>query len=205
LPRRRPNLNLAIRALLEDIVRRMPEFAHVNPARVLVVAGEARRASRGTVKPLAFAGGKSRDAHGHRKPIVKVQGARMLYCITLRPLFFRDSSPQERVETVIHELFHVSPKFDGTLDRRRRHERMGARFGRKLRPLVRRYLKECPADVLVPFAYEGEVRIHQWLERPSAYYVPTGKGRRVYTEKHLFLATLRMLRTVSPLPRRGIH
>ena len=57
MARRRPHLNEAITALLEDVRVRMPEFAHVRPGRVLVVAGEARRASRGTVKPLTFAGG----------------------------------------------------------------------------------------------------------------------------------------------------
>jgi hypothetical protein len=201
--RRRPNLNAAIRALLEDVALRMPEFSHVQPSRILVVSGEARRASRGTVRPLAFLGGKRRDGHGRRKALVKVNGERMLYCITLRPLFFRDSSTRERVETLIHELFHISPKFDGTLDAARRHDRMGARFGRKLRPLVRRYLKICPHEVLSPFGYDGEVRIHQWLERPSANSKGDSRARRTYTEKQLFLASVRMktrIRRKAPSP-----
>jgi hypothetical protein len=206
--RRRPNLNHAILALLDDIVLRMPEFGHIKPERVLVLAGEARRASRGTVKPLTFPGGKRRDAHGNRKPIVKIGGLRMLYCITLRPLFFRDSTPKERVETLIHELFHISQRFDGTLDKRRRHHEMGDRFMRRLRPLVRRYLRECPHELLVPFSHSGEVRIQQWLERPSAYRPPNGRGRRLYTEKHLFLATVRMTKARRPKvsrPARRLH
>src|SRR4051794_20878377 len=78
--RRRPNLNEAIQALLVDLAARMPEYQHIDPSRVLVVAGEARRASRGTVKPLTFAGGKSQDARGRRKPSVKLRGRKMLYC-----------------------------------------------------------------------------------------------------------------------------
>ena len=93
MPRAPLDLNRAIQELLADVSQRMWEFSHVEPSRILVVAGEARRASRGSVKPLAFSGGKSRDATGLRKPVVRVHGRRMLYCITLRPLFFRSSTP----------------------------------------------------------------------------------------------------------------
>jgi hypothetical protein len=192
-------LNEAITALLEDVRVRMPEFAHVRPTRVLVVAGEARRASRGTVKPLTFADGKTTDARGRKKPLVKLHGRKMLYCITLRPLFFRASTPQTRVGTLLHELYHASAAFDGTLDEGRRHARLGPEFSRKLRPLVRRYLKRCPQALLAPFAYDGEVRIFQWLERPATLYL-SGRAtvRSRYTEAHLFLATVRMV--TDPLP-----
>ena len=194
VPRSRPNLNQAINALIRDAARNIPEFAHIKPSRILVVAGEARRASRGTVKPLAFAGAKSVDrTTGRKKPIVRVQGKRMLYSIPLRPLFFRHSTPQERVETILHELFHVSPAFDGTLDRTRRHERMGPNFARSLRPIVRRYLKQCPSSVLEAFSFHGEVLMLQWLERPTAAFLPKiNNMRRVYTEEHLFLGPVQM-------------
>jgi hypothetical protein len=194
VPRAPLDLNRAIQELLTDVSRRMREFSHVQPARVLVVAGEARRASRGSVKPLAFAGAKSHDATGLRKPVVKVNGRRMLYCITLRPLFFRASTPEARVETLLHELFHVSPGFDGTLDPSRRHACLGPAFRRTFRPLVRRYLRRCPPEVLAPFAYRGPVRVLQWLERPPAFHLPgPNKSRRRYTEEQLFVTTLELL------------
>ncbi|MFZ5470878.1 MAG: hypothetical protein ACOZIN_15740 [Myxococcota bacterium] len=172
----------------------MEEFSHVKPGRVLVVAGEARRASRGTVKPLAFVGTKLRDRDGRRKPLVRVRGRRMLYCITLRPLFFRASTPQARIATVLHELFHISPKFDGTLSTARRHEKLGKEFATRLRPLVRRYLTRCPPEVYAPFAYDGEVRVLQWLERPMASYSPRQpNARKVYSEEQLFFGVVRMV------------
>jgi hypothetical protein len=178
----------------------MPEFGHVRPGRILVIAGEARRASRGTVKPLCFRGGKSTDRTGRRKPIIRIRGKRMLYAITLRPLFFRGSSPQARVETVIHELFHMSRRFDGTLHAGRRHSVLGKDFSRKLRPLVRRYLKACPPELLSELALTGEVRVLQWLERPGPAWRPgTHKRvRRVYTEDQLYYGIARM---VTPKPR----
>jgi len=177
---------------MRDLAVRLPEFAHLVPAKVLVVAGEARRGSRGSVKPLAFARGKSRDRSGARKPVVRVDGRRMLYCVTLRPLFFRDSRPEQRLETLLHELYHVSPAFDGTLDPVRRHARMGGAFSRRFRPVVRRYLRQCPPEVLAPFRHHGPVRILAWLERPPATHA-RGRSRRVYTEEQLYTATVQML------------
>ena len=192
-PSSRPlNLNRAIRALVRDLAERSPEFAHLVPAKVLVVSGEARRGSRGSVKPLSFARGKSRDSSGARKPVVRVDGRRMLYCVTLRPLFFRDARPEQRVETLLHELYHVSPAFDGTLDPSRRHSRLGRKFTRTFRPLVRRYLRQCPPEVLAPFAHHGPVRVLAWLERPPATHA-RGRSRRVYTEEQLYTATVQML------------
>ncbi|WP_338869969.1 hypothetical protein [Myxococcus stipitatus] len=198
--RRRPNFNKTLRALIRDIATKLPEFAHVKAGRILVVAGEARRASRGTVKPLCFRGGKCRDRRGRRKPIIRIRNRRMLYCITLRPLFFRGSSAKARLETVVHELFHMSRRFDGTLHSGRRHAVLGKDFARKLRPLVRRYFKLCPPELLAPLAYTGEVRVLQWLERPGPAYVPGThrRVRKVYTEDQLYYGITRM---VTPKPR----
>jgi hypothetical protein len=200
---KRPNFNQAVKALIRDIAKTMDEFAHVRPTRILVVAGEARRASRGTVKPLTFQDGKSRDKSGRRKPVVRIRGRRMLYCITLRPLFFRASTPQARIATLLHELFHISMKFDGTLAPTRRHSKLGKEFSARLRPLVRRYLKHCPPELWAPFAHDGEVKVLQWLERPGpASSTSRGKSRRVYTEEQLFNGVVRMI-TRRTRPAKG--
>lgn len=193
VPRRRPDFTQAVRALIENVSRVMPQFRHVDAKRVLVVAGEARRASRGTVKPLAFSGGRRKDSLGRRKPLVRVHGERMLYSITLRPLFFRRSTPRQRVATVLHELFHISKDFDGTLDHKRRHAEAGEGFEAEFRPVERRYWKKLPPEVLAPFAYDGEVRVQQWLEKPQSW-LPGERAshRRLYTEKHLFEGIVRM-------------
>ena len=115
----------------------------------------------------------------------------MLYCITLRPLFFRASTPRARIETLLHELFHISRRFDGSLEPTRRHATLGKNFTRELKPLVRRYLKKCPPELWAAFAYDGEVRMQQWLERPTSGR-GQGKSRALYTEEHLFSGPLRM-------------
>lgn len=201
----RPNFNRAVKALIRDAAAHLPELAHVRPGRILVVAGEARRNSRGTVKPLCFRGGKSTDIHGHRKPVVRIKGKRMLYTITLRPLFFRGSSAEQRIETLLHELFHMSRRFDGTLHAGRRHEVLGPDFARRLKPMVRRYLEHCPPELRALMGHRGEVRVLQWLERPGAAQPPgvVRRGvRRVYTEEHLFYGVVRM---VTPRKKPRVH
>jgi predicted metallopeptidase len=182
----RPNATLLCRRIVADMVGKLPELSHVRAARILFVAGEARRGSRATIRPL---GGKERAR-------VSLKGRRALYCITLRPKFFRASTPEQRVATLLHELLHISPQFDGLLHPERRHARVPKpRFEALLRPLVRRYLASADAELLSALAHDGEVLARQWLERPTG---PTA-GRRAYTEKHLFLGPVQMI------TRRKLH
>ena len=202
-PRRapRPNVTLLCRRLVADMAAKLPEMSHVKAARILFVAGEARRASRATVRPLAATG----------RPLVKLRGKRALYTVTLRPKFFRGSTPEERVETLLHELFHISPGFDGTLDAARRHSQLPRRrFDAQLRPLVRRYLKAMPEELYQSLSVNGVVSARQWLEKPgitSSSKRNTAHSRRIYTEKELFLGPLRMITQGQkrPVPEGRIH
>lgn len=195
--RRRPDFTAAVRALITHVARAHEAFSHLKAARILVVAGEARRASRGTVKPLTFAGRKRTDSLGRKKPLVKVNGRQMLYCITLRPLFFRRSTPRQRVATVLHELFHISRQFDGTLDHLRRHDEAGDGFEAQFAPIERKVWRKLPPHLVAPFGYDGEVRILQWLEKPQSW-LPGERAshRALYTERHLFEGIVRMKTSV---------
>ncbi len=190
---RRPDFTQAVLALIEFVARTTREYRHIDPSRIVVVAGEARRASRGTVKPLCFADGRRVDSLGRRKPSVRVAGKRMLYCITLRPLFFRRSTPRERVATVLHELFHISPAFDGTLDHKRRHAHAGEGFEAEFAPIEKKCWRSLPAELIAPFAWDGEVRVQQWLEKPQSW-LPGERAshRKLYTDAHLFDGIVRM-------------
>ncbi len=97
------------------------------------------------------------------------------------------STPQQRLVTILHELYHASTRFDGTLHRGRRHSRLPlGRYNRRVRRLLRRYLKEAPPEVLAPFAHEGEARVRMWLEGPGSFQDSEYAGRRLYTEQQLF-------------------
>lgn len=190
---RRPDFTQAVHALMVHVTATMPEFKHIDATRILIVAGEARRASRGTVKPLCFTAKRRTDSVGRKKPLVKLHGRQMLYSITLRPLFFRRSTPRERVATVLHEMFHISKEFDGTLDHKRRHAEAGEGFEAEFAPLERRCWRRLPPEIVAPFAVEGEVRVLQWLERPQSWMPGERASQRsLYTERHLFEGIVRM-------------
>ena len=100
------------------------------------------------------------------------------------------------METLLHELLHVSAEFDGRLHAGRRHAVLpGTRFRSLLRPLLRRYLADADADLLSGLGHHGDVVARQWLERP------TGKSsrRQPYTEKDLFFGPVQMI------TRRHLH
>jgi predicted metallopeptidase len=183
----RLNVTLAVKRLVRDASARLPELAHVDAARLLVVAGEARRASRATIRPLGAGAGED------GAPRVRLRGRTIRYVITLRPLWFLDSTPEARVETVLHELWHASTRFDGRLHGGRRHAALpAAAFDRRVRALRDRYLALAPAEVLAPFAHHGLGRARMWLERPAAARRDGGPARRLYTERQLFYGPVRM-------------
>ena len=213
---KRHNITRAVRTIIADAAKRLPEFDHIDPRRILVVAGEARRASHASVRPL-YGPRRARPAKKGKpgkKPryrtVVKLSGRQMLYCITLRPIFFRDETVEKRVETILHELFHISTRFDGTLHAGRRHARLGKKFEKRLRPLVKRYLKAMPEELYTSLSVNGLVAARQWLEKPgitSSSKRNTARSRRVYTEKELFLGPLRMITRGArrPVPGGRIH
>jgi hypothetical protein len=196
-------MTLAVKRLIRDVAGRVRELSHVKPSRLLVVAGEARRASRATIRPAHFEETGARGGRGgRRKPLIRMKGRKILYVITLRPRWFLESTPEQRIATVLHELYHASEAFDGTLHPERLHVRLPRRaYDRRIRSLCDRYLAGAPEEVLAPLSHHGLVRARMWLERPGSYYrVGEYGGRRVYTERQLFLGFMPM--RTAPAPRR---
>jgi predicted metallopeptidase len=202
----RPNLTLAVKRLVRDVAKRLPELSHVRASRVLVVAGEARRTSRATIRPAHFRASRQRAAGGSMKPLVKIKGRKILYVITLRPLWFVSSTAEQRVGTILHELYHASTRFDGTLHAGRRHGRLPLRkYNRRVQGLLRTYLAIAPPEILAPFAHQGEARVRMWLEGPGSFQDAEYAGRRLYTEQQLFygLALMRSPKKASGLRPRA--
>ncbi len=156
-------MTLAVKRLIRDVAVRLPELAHVRASRVLVVAGEARGTSRATIRPASLLS----RGDGARRRFVRVRGRRMLYVITLRPLWFAASTADERIATVLHELYHASMRFDGSLHPGRRHRALPRRaYDRRIRVLLGDYLGLAPDEVVAPFRVEGIVKIRMWLRAP---------------------------------------
>ncbi|MBI3071071.1 MAG: hypothetical protein HYY84_02985 [Deltaproteobacteria bacterium] len=187
-----PDLNRELTRFIRRLAKLEPIFAHLRASRILFVAGESRRRSLATIRGLANDATGKRHSHDGltRRPLIRVARRRVLYWISLRPLFFRASTPRERLRTILHELFHISPAFDGTLARERRHRRLPRpAYDAALRPLVDR------AAVLSPSSLNtnGPVVIWHWLVRPPVHIHIGTRRRAVFDERHLYRATVEMV------------
>jgi hypothetical protein len=116
-----------MRSLCHDMAARLPELAHIEMDRVAVCFCQARkRVPHGmfaSLTPLRFAGGAETTLRrGRRYAIQRLQGPdgrEMLYVLSFYLPRFMDLDFREKLITVVHELWHIGPAFDGDI---RRHE-----------------------------------------------------------------------------------
>jgi len=113
-----------MRELMADVAAACPELRHVDMTRVAVAFSQARHGGLdgvyATIHPLRFAGGERTLQRGHATfamPRVVIGGQEMLYAVEFRLPRFLLLPFDEKMATVVHEMYHVSPSFDGTLRR----------------------------------------------------------------------------------------
>jgi predicted metallopeptidase len=118
----------SVQRLVTDIAERCPDFRHLQVPRILVTVTQARghhtHGLQARVTPLRFARGElvrkrrgvpyhiQRYFHGEQE---------YLYLLTFCLPRFQDQDFDQKFITVFHELYHISPQFDGDL--RRHHGR----------------------------------------------------------------------------------
>jgi hypothetical protein len=83
----------------------------------------------------------------------------MLYVLTFCLPRFLDQSFEEKLVTVFHELYHVSPAFDGDLRRHPGryavHSHSKERYDRHMAELVKQYLEDHPRPDVFSFLRVG--------------------------------------------------
>ncbi len=111
--------------LCQDICIRLPELKHVDMDRVVVSIRRARKqvlhGLQASLTPLRFAGGKRwerrRGCWWGIQPVLTQDGQEALYLLNFYLPRFLDQPFEEKLTIVIHELWHISPRFDGDLRR----------------------------------------------------------------------------------------
>ncbi len=111
-----------VRRLCADIVARSPEFSHIDVSRLLFAITQARSGQRhglqARVTPLRFRHGllvKKRDDVLYQVQRYVVDGRDMLYLVTFCLPRFLEASFDDKFVTLFHELYHISPSFQGDL------------------------------------------------------------------------------------------
>lgn len=115
-----------VRALCADIVRQCAELKHIDVSRLLFAMTQARSARRhglqARVTPMRFRHGRltrSRRGGSYQVQRYFIEGREMLYLVTFCLPRFLDQDFDDKFITLFHELYHISPHFEGDL---RRHE-----------------------------------------------------------------------------------
>jgi hypothetical protein len=113
-----------VRQLCADIVGRCPELGHIDVSRMLFAVTQARSGRRhglqARVTPLRFRDGRlTRRRHGGAYQVQRyfVGACEILYLVTFCLPRFLDADFDDKFVTLFHELYHVSPAFEGDLRR----------------------------------------------------------------------------------------
>jgi hypothetical protein len=119
------NYTLALAEVAEDMIQTLDELRHIELQKVLFAFRMARQRSRhgvyATCTPMRFDHGSVetiRDGVRYRLPEIRYQGREMLYLVhVMLPRFHEEQDYHGKLLTLIHELYHISPHFNGDLRR----------------------------------------------------------------------------------------
>ena len=110
--------------LVQDIVRCHPVFSHINTENVFIAISASNGSKNGVLaklRPLRFEGGeKTKTIRGreYRATNVEINAKEILYVIYFHlPRFLNHGDHMEKLTTVFHELYHISPLFNGDIRR----------------------------------------------------------------------------------------
>jgi hypothetical protein len=126
-PARRFDFTTSMRHVCGDMVARLPELAHIDLTRVAVCFCQTRKAVRhgifASLTPLRFKdGAATAQRRGRQYAVQRVcdpDGREMLYVLSFYLPRFQNLDLREKLITILHELWHISPDFNGDI---RRHE-----------------------------------------------------------------------------------
>jgi hypothetical protein len=157
------DFTLHARRLCEDMVARLEQLRHVDMSRVAVSFAQVRRrGSHGmyaSLTPMRFAGGQPFIVRRKRRwglqRLYDAEGREMLYVLDFYLPRFLDLPFREKLTTVLHELWHIGPKFDGDLRRLGgrcyAHGHSQKQYDAHIEALLDRWLLLAPPEPLYSF------------------------------------------------------
>jgi hypothetical protein len=116
-----------MRRLCTDMCTRLPALRHIDMRQIAIGFRQTRKAVlhglQASLTPLRFAGGRLYMVRGGRcwtiERLLDPDGHEYLYLLNFYLPRFLDQCLHEKLATVVHELWHVSPECNGDL---RRHQ-----------------------------------------------------------------------------------
>lgn len=151
---------------MEDLVRHVtancPELAHVQTDRIMISYFQTRSPGAhgvyASVQPLRFADGSRttrRRGRTYAMPEITHEGNEIMYIVYFALPRFANLSFEEKLTTVFHELYHISPEFNGDIRRFTgkyyAHGKSRKRFNECVQTLADRYMTLPGAEEHVAF------------------------------------------------------
>ena len=152
-----------MREVCQDLVACLPELGHIDLELVAIAFAQARvRSSYGTyatLTPMRFkAGSLYTTCQGQTYTVQRLvgpDGRERLYILTFYMPRFMDIDLLEKLTTIIHELWHISPRFDGDIrrfsGRYYAHSDSQDKYDAAMQHLARRWLDAKPPEALYGF------------------------------------------------------
>lgn len=155
----------AMSRLCEDITSRHEAFLHIDMSRVAVCFAQTRsqvlHGLQAKLTPLRFEGGALTCQRRDRLWTVQrvyLGEQEMLYLLTFYLPRFLNQSFREKLITVLHELYHISPRFDGDIrrfdGRCHMHSHSQESYDRQMERYAAEYLSMRPPSELFAFLRE---------------------------------------------------
>ena len=157
------NFTRRMRLVIDNMVQRLPELSHIDLSRMALSFAQARNRSHfgvhATLTPMRFTGGQLTTRCRGQSYIVQryfhPSGQEILYILTFYLPRFMNVDLTEKLVTVLHELWHISPHFDGDIRRHPgrcyAHTSSQADYDARMQLLAQRWLQADPPESLYRF------------------------------------------------------
>ncbi|MGL4595421.1 MAG: hypothetical protein ACRCUY_11905 [Thermoguttaceae bacterium] len=157
------NYTAEIHSVCVDLCRRIPAFSHIDMERVAVSFAQTRHSEPHGVfacmMPMRFEGGslitQQRKRSFTLQRCYKNDGTEYLYILYFYVPRFIELTLSRKLETIVHELYHIGPKFDGDLRRFPgrcfAHGSSKKKYDEQVRGFLNHWLKQDPPENLWGF------------------------------------------------------
>lgn len=170
--------------LCADVASRIPDFAHIDIRQILVTFARSRAARSWGIQaklvPLRFRGGRLvRSRNGRRFAIQRIflGQTEIAYILAFYLPRFLNLDFFEKLVTVVHELYHISPHTLGDLRRfgqsgSRLHGTSRQRFDAHMGALARKYLSHGPDPAVVDFLRLSAPQLNSRYDKIVGLHAP---------------------------------
>lgn len=153
----------SMRLFCADAVQRISPLAHIDLEHVALSFAQTRKRTPhglyASLTPMRFEGGSLTCQRQSRTYTIQrlydTQGREIFYILTFYLPRFMDLPFREKLITVFHELWHISPHFDGDLRRHDgrcyAHTHSQKQYDAEMDLLARQYLAASPPTSLYEF------------------------------------------------------